>query len=187
MPLPPDTSAQAPPPTPEQPERRAFIGGASIALIGALSAAGAVPVVAVLLDPLGKEAVQRGSGLVAIGAVTTFQEGQPTEVELRAEKKDAWSSFGVVTVGRVYVTKQPDGKFQIFTSRCPHQGCTVTYQPDSQRFFCPCHDGYFNKSGEQVEGPPRRGLDPLAYEIKDEQLMVRYQRFKTGGADRVSE
>ncbi|MCK4991655.1 MAG: Rieske (2Fe-2S) protein, partial [Bacteroidales bacterium] len=30
---------------------------------------------------------------------------------------------------------------------CTHLGCTVFWQKDRQEFFCPCHNGRFDKNG----------------------------------------
>jgi nitrite reductase/ring-hydroxylating ferredoxin subunit len=41
---------------------------------------------------------------------------------------------------------------------CTHQGCRVRWQPDSEHYVCPCHDGMFDAAGQPVQGPPRRPL-----------------------------
>src|SRR5699024_11602767 len=55
----------------------------------------------------------------------------------------------------------------ILSSVCKHLGCTVSWASDANnpdRFFCPCHNGLYEKSGENVPGTPPRG--PLdMYEV----------------------
>jgi Rieske Fe-S protein len=41
-----------------------------------------------------------------------------------------------------------------FDTRCPHLGCKVHWEPEEDRFFCPCHQGVFNRDGVAVSGPP---------------------------------
>jgi Rieske Fe-S protein len=44
--------------------------------------------------------------------------------------------------------------FVALSSTCPHLGCQVGWQPQEQRFFCPCHNGTFAPDGRATGGPP---------------------------------
>ena len=44
--------------------------------------------------------------------------------------------------------------FVALSSICPHLGCQVHWEPQNDRFFCPCHNGAFDASGKPTEGPP---------------------------------
>lgn len=44
--------------------------------------------------------------------------------------------------------------FIALSSTCPHLGCRVHWQPQENRFFCPCHNGVFTPEGKAVSGPP---------------------------------
>lgn len=44
--------------------------------------------------------------------------------------------------------------FIALSSTCPHLGCQVHWQPQQQRYFCPCHNGVFDPSGKGIGGPP---------------------------------
>lgn len=55
-----------------------------------------------------------------------------------------------------------------FSQKCTHLGCAVTPEPEQQRFFCPCHRGYFAlDSGRPLAGPPRRPLPRITLESRD--------------------
>ena len=41
-----------------------------------------------------------------------------------------------------------------FDTRCPHLGCKVHWEPEKQRFLCPCHNGVFDRGGTAIAGPP---------------------------------
>lgn len=41
-----------------------------------------------------------------------------------------------------------------FDTRCPHLGCKVHWEAENDRFFCPCHQGVFDRDGVAVSGPP---------------------------------
>lgn len=45
--------------------------------------------------------------------------------------------------------------FIALSSVCPHLGCQVHWETNNDRFFCPCHNGAFDKSGQPLSGPPK--------------------------------
>lgn len=54
------------------------------------------------------------------------------------------------------------GRFVAYSQRCTHLSCSVYYQSDRERLFCPCHDGVFNPlTGDPVAGPPQRRLPQI--------------------------
>lgn len=53
----------------------------------------------------------------------------------------------------------PGGRFVAYSQRCTHLSCSVLFQPERDRLYCPCHEGVFNPlTGDPVAGPPRRRL-----------------------------
>jgi thiosulfate dehydrogenase [quinone] large subunit len=58
----------------------------------------------------------------------------------------------------IYVLQLQDGAFTALDSRCPHQGCTVSFVSKSAGFACPCHGSRFAASGALRQGPATRGL-----------------------------
>ncbi len=44
--------------------------------------------------------------------------------------------------------------FIALSSTCPHLGCQVHWEPQNDRYFCPCHNGVFDPSGVATAGPP---------------------------------
>jgi cytochrome b6-f complex iron-sulfur subunit len=59
-----------------------------------------------------------------------------------------------------------DGLKALSTS-CTHLGCKAYYEPGNNRFFCPCHDGVFDLSGNVVSGPPPRPLNSCEVEVDE--------------------
>jgi Rieske Fe-S protein len=41
----------------------------------------------------------------------------------------------------------------------------VRWEGDKSRFFCPCHNGVFDREGQVVSGPPPRALDRYDVEV----------------------
>ncbi len=59
--------------------------------------------------------------------------------------------------------------FVALSSTCPHLGCQVHWEPQNNRFFCPCHNGVFDPSGVATSGPPAEAGQSLArYPLKIE-------------------
>jgi len=58
----------------------------------------------------------------------------------------------------VLITRQGDGEssdnFIALSSTCPHLGCKVHWEAVGERFFCPCHNGTFDRKGTATSGPP---------------------------------
>ncbi len=61
---------------------------------------------------------------------------------------------------------------------CTHLGCTVFWQKDRQEFFCPCHNGRFDKNGTVLEGPPPAPLDLYPVEIEGDNVFVIFKDIK---------
>lgn len=66
-----------------------------------------------------------------------------------------------------------DGHYVAFDAVCSHLGCTVAYQPDNKRIFCPCHGGVYDvNTGAVVAGPPPKGLTVYKVEAKDDHVVI---------------
>ena len=59
-----------------------------------------------------------------------------------------------VVVTRLKDRGEPED-FIALSSVCPHLGCQVHWESNNERFFCPCHNGAFDKSGQPISGPPK--------------------------------
>lgn len=54
-----------------------------------------------------------------------------------------------------------------YSQKCTHLACSVYYQEEQERLFCPCHDGAFSaETGEPVAGPPQRALPRIRLEVR---------------------
>lgn len=65
-----------------------------------------------------------------------------------------------------------DGRYRGLSRVCTHLGCIITWQPDTTRFFCPCHAGVFSPTGEVLAGPPPRPLPTLKVAVEGEGIWV---------------
>ena len=64
---------------------------------------------------------------------------------------------------------ESDDSIVALSSTCPHLGCQVHWEADNDRFFCPCHNGIFDRSGVATGGPPAEAGQSLPrYPLKIE-------------------
>ena len=84
------------------------------------------------------------------------------------------SQFFVTASGaKIVVARQKEGDsvecFAALSSVCPHLGCSVHWEQQNSRFFCPCHNGAFDASGKATHGPPATANQSLKeYPLKVE-------------------
>ncbi|MFH2121608.1 MAG: Rieske (2Fe-2S) protein [Pseudomonadota bacterium] len=74
------------------------------------------------------------------------------------------------TVGLYF--KKVDGSVIALTGVCTHMECNVAYKPVERRFFCPCHDGWFDDTGKNIAGPPPRPLEVYTIMEEGEKLII---------------
>jgi thiosulfate dehydrogenase [quinone] large subunit len=65
------------------------------------------------------------------------------------------------------------GDFVAYSAVCTHQGCTVSYQPQSQKLACPCHGSVFDPArGAAVEtGPAKTPLPEIGVAVQSGEIV----------------
>jgi Rieske Fe-S protein len=110
-------------------------------------------------------------GLAMWTQLRSINTGEPRSIAAVAD----------VAVGASYLFRYPteddpavllrvgDNEIVAFSQKCTHLGCVVYYQPDEQRWHCPCHEGNFDThTGGVISGPPTRPLGRIDVEIRDD-------------------
>ncbi len=69
--------------------------------------------------------------------------------------------------------RNDDGSFSAFVGVCTHLDCNVTYLPGQRKFFCACHEGWYDERGINISGPPPRPLRRLTVVIGEQELVVK--------------
>jgi len=69
--------------------------------------------------------------------------------------------------------KNEDGTLRAFVGICTHLDCNVKYLPDQKKFFCACHDGWYDENGRNIGGPPPKPLRQLIVVIEEENLIIK--------------
>jgi Rieske Fe-S protein len=64
------------------------------------------------------------------------------------------------------------GDLRAFSAICTHLDCTVQFREDISRIWCACHNGHFDLTGRNVQGPPPRPLDDYEVNVRDDEIVV---------------
>lgn len=88
-------------------------------------------------------------------------------------------SFRAPSGQRIALARQGPGAtaedFVALSSTCPHLGCQVHWEPQNERFFCPCHNGAFDPAGRAIAGPPAeagQSLPRFPLEVREGSLFI---------------
>jgi Rieske Fe-S protein len=184
--------------------RRSFLAWATVGLGAIFSAILGAPVIAYVTDPRNRKGP--GGDFREINGVDlgALEKDKPVQGVLRAVRRDGWTLHPSDAVGRVWIVLKKDAipadftgtdatLLNVFTTICPHLGCSVNLSPSG--FLCPCHSAQFGTDGERKNphsNPAARGMDSLEWQIVTEPpnsgqrvLQVRYLNYKSSVADKV--
>lgn len=75
-------------------------------------------------------------------------------------------------VNRLYIVREKDGAFLALSLTCPHLGCSVLWNEETQQFDCPCHASSFDRRGIVLSSPAPRPLDYLPVLIEEGKVKV---------------
>ena len=130
--------------------RRGFLAASTAVMAGGLAAAyGTFGVI------LGEFVYPAGGGNRGWLFVCTLDRLRPEEA----------MDFVTPAGAKIVVTRQGEGSeagdFLALSSVCPHLGCQVHWEANTDRFFCPCHNGAFDKGGKPTAGPPQAANQSL--------------------------
>ena len=91
------------------------------------------------------------------------------EMPTNSVKNFAWGSkLGLVK-------KNGDETYWAFVGVCTHLDCNVTYLGEQRKFFCACHDGWYDEGGVNIGGPPPKPLRRLTLVIEGDDLIIRME------------
>lgn len=152
----------------KQLKRRGFLGVATWAIGGLISAGLGIPAVAYIIGP----AIQRDQEQewIRIGSTSKVELGTPTLFKAKIERQTGW----IVNEEElsVYALTDNGRDFIVMSNICTHLGCRVRWVSSQEQFFCPCHNAVFDKDGTVVSGPPPRPLDRYEVKVEDGQLYL---------------
>jgi menaquinol-cytochrome c reductase iron-sulfur subunit len=150
--------------------RRGFLGLATFSIGGLISLILGIPAIAYIVSPATKR--EEEDLFIPLGASDKVIPGEPTLFRTKITQKAGW-----ITEDRelsYFVLTEDRREYSALSNICTHLSCRVRWVADEEKFYCPCHNGVFDKDGNVVSGPPPRPLD--SYQVKEEngQLFVEY-------------
>jgi len=155
--------------------RRGFLKVTSGFLAGLIGLVLAVPLIGSLF---GSVFERSRSYFAPVGKIDGLPVGQPVNLNFPFESVDAFLRSRISR--HVWVIKHSSTDLTVFSPICTHLGCHYMWDAERQEFVCPCHGSFFTVDGKVVGGPAPRPLDTLAYEIRDGELLVKWEEFNTG-------
>ncbi len=73
------------------------------------------------------------------------------------------------------IVRTGEREVKALSTVCTHLGCTVYWQKDKKEFYCPCHQGRFDKDGNVLAGPPPRPLDSYKVELEGDNVFIYFK------------
>jgi Rieske Fe-S protein len=70
------------------------------------------------------------------------------------------------------LVRTSSGELRAFSATCTHLNCIVQYREDLGHIWCACHNGHFDLTGVNVQGPPPRPLERYEVNIRGDQIVV---------------
>lgn len=99
--------------------------------------------------------------------------GRDGSGEVLAKTTDIPKGGGKIFADQGVVVTQPEaGDFKAFSSKCTHQGCTVS-SVSNGTINCPCHGSKFNlRTGSVTAGPAPRPLPAKAITVEGDSITL---------------
>lgn len=203
-------------------DRRSLLGFAIFGLGSIFSAVIGVPLVCYAIDPRHRKGPKGTFRLVEGIKLDELTMNDPRQGVLRDKRDDAWTHYPSDVIGRIWVVQvgvRPDlatpervaafnslpianpqnlptafreQYLKVFTTICPHMGCSVNRDSAGTGFACPCHAATFRLGGDRVaeDNPAKRGMDSLEWKIDEadpeaNRIVVAYKNFEASKAEKI--
>lgn len=148
--------------------RRDFMQTIIWAIGGLISLGMGIPAVAYVIGPAIKR--NQDQNWIRLGSTSKVELGVPTLFKTKIRRQTGW----IVNEEElsIYVLTDNGRDFIAMSNICTHLGCRVRWIVEQDEFFCPCHNGIFDKEGTVIDGPPPRPLDRYEVKIENDQLFI---------------
>ncbi len=153
---------------PQELSRRNFMRTAIWGLGGLIGVGFGIPAIAYVIGPSLKS--QQAQAWMRLGPTTKVELGTPTLFTVTLQTQTGW--IANTEEKSVYVLSTDSRTFIAMSNICTHLGCRIRWIAEKNQFFCPCHNGVFDREGNVVSGPPPRPLDRFQVKVENDQLYV---------------
>lgn len=148
--------------------RRDFMKLAISAIGGVIGLAYAIPAIGYIVGPALKK--DQGQGWIRLGSTGKVETSIPTLFKVKIQRQTGWITTEEEV--SVYVLTENVRDYIAMSNVCTHLGCRIRWITEQNKFFCPCHNGIFDKEGNVVSGPPPRPLDRYKVKVENDQLFI---------------
>jgi len=122
-------------------DRRDFMGIATWAIGGLISAGMGIPAIAYVIGPALKD--NTSQDWIRLGSMSKVEIGVPTLFKTKVKRQTGW--IEEENELSVYVITDNGRDFVAMSNICTHLACRVRWIAENQQFFCPCHNAIFDK------------------------------------------
>jgi Rieske Fe-S protein len=150
--------------------RREFVAIVAAATGTVMGATIGLPAIGYLTAP----ALQKVSAdaWIPAGPVDNYPVGTPTLFNFNRTKVNGWET--TVNSYGVYIIRNEDGSILALSNKCTHLSCRVNWAQDAEAYICPCHDAYFDITGQIIKGPQPRPLDQYETKVEENILYIHF-------------
>ena len=148
--------------------RRNFMQTAIWGIGGLIGIGFGVPAIAYVVGPSLKN--QQTQTWMRLGPTSKVELGTPTLFTFTIQTQTGWIENSEEV--SVYVLSTDGRTFIAMSNICTHLGCHIRWIAEQNHFFCPCHNGVFDSSGNVVTGPPPRPLTRYDVKVDNGELFV---------------
>lgn len=135
---------------------------------GFIGAALSIPAIAYIIGPAAK--TKESTNWIRLGSLSGIETGMPKLFKVKVNQTTGWIENEEEEA--LYVLTENGRDYLAMSNICTHLGCRVRWIPDQAQFFCPCHNGVFDKSGYVVSGPPPRPLDVFQTKVESGDIFM---------------
>jgi len=126
------------------------------------------PAIAFIVGPATK--TSESTNWIRFGPLSRIETGVPELFKVSVDQTTGWIEDEKEVA--LYVLTENGRDYLAMSNICTHLGCRTRWIPDQEQFFCPCHNGVFDKHGYVVSGPPPRPLDMFESKIENGELYI---------------
>lgn len=149
--------------------RRKFMEKVTMGIGGLIAAIFGVSAGIFVVKPVLKK---EGEGnWLRIGSTGKVTPGTPALFSLKIERETGWITDQDEIM--VYAYTENNRDYAVMSNVCTHLACRVRWIEERQEFFCPCHNGIYDKKGDVVAGPPPRPLDRYEVKIENDDIYIK--------------
>jgi menaquinol-cytochrome c reductase iron-sulfur subunit len=149
-------------------KREGFLKVAILGIGGFIGLSLGIPAVGYIISP-----AQNGDQTqvwIRVGSTSKVEIGTPTLFKIKTQQTTGWISTEEEL--SFYVLTEDGRNYVVMSNICTHLGCRVRWIAEKDQFFCPCHNGVFDKNGDVVSGPPPKPLNQFEVKVENNEIFI---------------